>query len=220
MPTLKTIINTIRKHLQEKDQTREEAHKNMRKATSLSKHSILLTHQKRTEEAEKQLAEAKETITNLWKTSTTDPDIVYGGMFSAALQEYSEANIFLQLTQNSKFPTPKDLNTPPADYTLGLADAIGEFRRLSLDNLREGHLKKAENCLKTMDQIYIELTSMDESYMLVSGLRRKCDIARKIIEATRGDITQEIRRNMLEKQLKHLERKIETKTQQETSNLP
>jgi predicted translin family RNA/ssDNA-binding protein len=67
-------------------------------------------------------------------------------------------------------------------------------------------MEEGERFLKTMDNIYIELMAMDESYMLVPGLRRKCDVARKIIEITRGDITQEIRRNTLEKHLKQFER--------------
>jgi len=95
---------------------------------------------------------------------------------------------------------------PSVDYVLGLADVVGEYRRLALDALREGDVKKGEKCLETMDEIYIELTAMDEAYMLVPGLRRKCDIARKIIETTRGDITQEIRRKSLEDYLKRFEK--------------
>jgi translin len=87
-----------------------------------------------------------------------------------------------------------------------LADVIGEYRRMALDALREGEVEKSEKCLEMMDEIYIELMAMDEAYMLVPGLRRKCDGARKIIEATRGDVTQEIRRNMLEKYLKRFEK--------------
>jgi predicted translin family RNA/ssDNA-binding protein len=52
---------------------------------------------------------------------------------------------------------------------------------------------------------------MDEAYMLVPGLRRKCDIARRIIEATRGDITQEVRRKVLENHLKRLEQPLRRK---------
>jgi len=47
---------------------------------------------------------------------------------------------------------------------------------------------------------------MDEAYMLVPGLRRKCDIARKIIETTRGDVTHEARRQSLEKHMRRLEK--------------
>jgi translin len=90
---------------------------------------------------------------------------------------------------------------------LGLADVIGEYRRLALDALREGDVKKGEKCLETMDEINIELMALDEAYMLVPGLRRKCDIARRIIETTRGDITQEVRRKSLEDHLQRFEQK-------------
>jgi translin len=183
----------------------------MRQATSLSKQAILLTHQKRWKEAENLISEAKETLAELRKTSETHPDIIYTGMFNDALQEYSEANIFFTLVKQSKFLTPEEINVPPADYVLGLADVVGEYRRFALDELREGNVKKAEGCLRLMDEIYVELMALDESYMLVHGLRRKNDVGRKIIEATRGDVTQEIRRSMLEKQLKQLEKRIAEK---------
>jgi translin len=208
MNTLKTILNDIRKELREKDKIRENAQKDMRKATSFSKQATLLIHQKRLKEAEKLIEKATEILSKLNNTSTTHPDIIYSGLYSAALQEYSEANIFLKLVQKSRFVTPKEINALPVDYVLALADVIGECRRWALDALREGNIKKGENCLQIMDEIYIELMAMDESYMLVPGLRRKCDVARKIIEITRGDITQEIRRSTLEKYLKRLEKRM------------
>lgn len=211
MPTLKSILGLIRKELKQKDDIREKTHGDMRKVTSLSKQAILLIHQKRMREAEKQLADAKEILSKLWERASADPEIIYTGMFNAALQEYSEANIFLKLVEETKFVTPEDIKVPPGDYVLGLADVIGECRRLALDALREGDLKKAEKCLRIMDEIYTELMGLDESYMLVSGLRRKNDVARKIIESTRGDVTQEIRRSELEKQLKRFEKRIQAR---------
>lgn len=181
----------------------------MRKATSLSKQAILYVHQKKLREAKKLNEKSKEIIQNLNKTSEEYPEIVHSGLFDAARQEYSEANILLSLIEESRFATPSEIGVPSIDYVLGLADVIGEYRRLALDDLREGNAKKAENCLLTMDEIYVELMALDEAYMLIPGLRRKCDIARKIIETTRGDITQEVRRNVLEKHLKKLEKIVE-----------
>ncbi len=126
-------------------------------------------------------------------------------MLSAALQEYSEANIFLVLVNEDRFVTPAEINVPSVDYVLGLADVIGEYRRLALDNLREGEVKKGERCLEIMDQVFIQLLALDEAYMLVPGLRHKSDIARRIIESTRGDITLEVRRKSLEDQLKRFD---------------
>jgi translin len=211
MKTLKNILNEARKELTQRDKIREDAQMDMRKATSFSKQSILLIHQKRLKEAEKLIERATEKLSKLHSTSATYPGIIYGGMYSAALQEYSEAYIFLKLVRESRFVEPKEINVPSTDYVLGLADVIGECRRWALDALREGNVRKGERCLKTMDEIYIELMAMDESYMLVPGLRRKCDVARKIIEITRGDITQEIRRSTLEKHFERLEKTAKKK---------
>jgi translin len=206
LATLKSILKEVKEELTQKDKVRENAHQNMRKATSLSKQAILLMHQKKIEKATNSIETAKEIISKLKGLAKEYPDIIYSGMFSAALQEYSEANIFLGLIRESRFVTPNEVNVPAVDYVLGLADVIGEYRRLVLDALREGDSEKGEECLKTMDEIYIELMAMDEAYMLVSGLRRKCDVARRIIEATRGDVTQEVRRKSLENYLKQFER--------------
>lgn len=210
MPSLETVLKEIRKELKEKEEVRETAQKEMRKATSLSKQTILLIHQKKLKEAKKLIKKAEEIISKLNNLSTTHPSIIYSGLFNAALQEYAEANIFLKLVEKAKFVTPKEINVPSVDYVLGLADVIGEYRRLALDALREGNTEKGEKCLQIMDDIYIELMAMDEAYMLVPGLRRKCDVARKIIEATRGDITLEVRRSALEKYLKRLEKHSKT----------
>jgi len=201
-------LKKIRKELREKEKIREKAQKDMRKATSLSKQAILLIHQKRLTEAKKLIEKAKEIISKLNGASATHPDIIYSGLFDAALQEYSEANILLKLIEESKFTTPEEIGVPSVDYVLGLADVIGEYRRMALDALREGNIKESEKCLRMMDEIYTELMAMDEAYMLVPGLRRKCDTARRIIEATRGDVTQEVRRSMLEKSLKRFEKRM------------
>jgi len=212
LATLKSILKEVKEELTQKDKVRENAQQNMRKATSLSKQAILLMHQKK-HEARKLIDKAKEIISKLQGLAKEYPEIIYSGMFSAALQEYSEANILLELIQESRFVTPNEVNVPAVDYVLGLADVIGEYRRLALDALREGDAEKGEECLKIMDEIYIELMAMDEAYMLVPGLRRKCDIARRIIETTRGDITQEARRKSLENYLKRFERAQRRKRQ-------
>ena len=189
----------------QKNQIREDTHESMRRATSLSKQAILLIHQKRLEDAAAMVKCAKDKIVNLQAQAKQYPDIIYGGMLSAAFQEYSEANIFLVLVKEDRFVTPIEINVPSVDYVLGLADVIGEYRRLALDNLREGEVKKGERCLEIMDDIFIQLLALDEAYMLVPGLRHKSDIARRIIESTRGDITLEVRRKSLEDQLKRFE---------------
>lgn len=205
MSSLETVIQLVKNELMQKNQIREDTHESMRKATSLSKQAILLIHQKRFVDAIEMVASAKEKIVNLQEQAKQYPEIIYGGMLSAAFQEYSEANIFLMLVKEKRFVTPDEINVPSVDYVLGLADVIGEYRRLALDNLREDEVEKGEKCLQIMDDIFIQLLALDEAYMLVPGLRHKSDIARRIIESTRGDITLEVRRKSLEDQLKRFD---------------
>ncbi len=206
MSGLKIILRDAKKELMKKNKIREKTQKSMRKAQSLSKQAILRIHRKKILEAKTLIQNAKELIVELQNMSKDYPDIIFTGMFSDVLQEYSEANIFLGLSQNKRFITPGELNVPYVEYILGLADVIGEYRRLSLDAIREDSVEKSENYLSKMEEIYLELLAMDEAYMLVSGLRRKCDVARKIIEITRGDITLEVRRKSLENYLREVEK--------------
>jgi translin len=202
---LEKVIQQIKNELMANNKVREETHESMRKATSLSKQAILLIHQKRFDAAEKMVTNAKEKIISLQDQAKQYPEIIYGGMLSAVFQEYSEANIFLILVKEERFVTPAEINVPSVDYVLGLADVIGECRRLALDNLREGEVEKGEKCLQIMDQVFIQLLALDEAYMLVPGLRHKSDIARRVIESTRGDITLEVRRKSLEDKLKRFD---------------
>ena len=94
MSSLETVLQEVKNDLMQKNQVREETHESMRKATSLSKQAILLIHQKKFDEAQRFVANAKEKISSLQDLAKQYPEIIYGGMFSAALQEYSEARIF------------------------------------------------------------------------------------------------------------------------------
>jgi translin len=91
---------------------------------------------------------------------------------------------------------------------------IGELRRRTLDLIRREKVDAAEKTLEKMEQIYSELTALDDAYIIVKGLRRKGDVARRLIEITRGDITSEVRRSALERSISKLEKSIEKETRE------
>jgi len=184
----------------------------MRRATRLSKQAILYIHQGRLAEAEKLLEESSTLFADLSRLSEEHPDLFFSGSVDAAFQEYAEAQVMLGLVEKDQFVSPESLHIPSIDYVLGLSDVIGELRRRALDMLRKGNVKMAEKCLDIMEEIYGELMGMDDAYMLVPGLRRKSDVARHVIESTRGDVTLESRRDSLEHSIKKLE-KMMTKKQ-------
>ncbi len=211
--SLKRILSKIEKELKEREEIKDELYDAMRKATRHSKQAIFLVHKGQYKEAGKLLKKTKKLFNKLQKIPLAHQKLVHAGIVDSAFQEYIEAHIFLKLVEDEKFMSAEKLDVPSTSYLLGLADVIGELRRRVLDALREGDVVVAEKSLETMELIYNELIGMDEVLHVVSELRRKSDIARRIIEATRGDVTIEVRRSMLERSIKKLEKvlKIEKK---------
>jgi len=210
--SLKPILKNIQEKLMKKEEARQELQRDMRKATRLSKQAILFTHQERFDEAKKLLEKASKLLTKLNDVSKDYPELVYTGLVHAAFEEYTEAHVFILLIKEDRFVSPEELRVSSVSYVLGLADVVGEFRRRALDSIRKGNVETAEKCMRIMEQIYVELTAMDDAFLLVSGLRRKCDVARRLIEITRGDVTIETRRSSLERTIKELEKTVRRKT--------
>jgi translin len=210
--SLKAILEKIQEELSRREEVREEAQRDMRKATRLSKQAIQVTHQERFDDAKAMLKEAKTLFAKLHETAKDYPYLLYSGSVGAAFEEHAEAHILLTLIQEDRFVTPKEIDVPVTPYVLSLGDVIGELRRRTLDLIRKGNVEAAEKSLERMEHIYSELTALDDAYIIIKGLRRKGDVARHLIEITRGDITSEVRRSALERSISKLEKTIEKET--------
>ena len=112
-------------------------------------------------------------------------------------QEYAESIVFYSIINKTPLPTPSDLKISPLNYTLGLADVIGELRRYALDNIRNFQIEDLNEILESMDEIYTHLFSIDYPSGITQDLRHKVDVARNIIEKTRGDVSLAIQMNDL-----------------------
>ena len=212
--SLKDILEKIQEELGSREEIREDVHKDMRKATRLSKQAIQVTHQERFHDAETMLEEAKKLFGKLHERAQDYPYLLYSGSVGAAFEEHAEAQILLTLIQENRFPSPEEIKVPFTPYVLALGDVIGELRRRALDLIRRGSVETAEKTLERMEQIYSELTALDDAYVIVNGLRRKGDVARRLIEITRGDITSEVRRSALERSISKLEKTVEKETRE------
>lgn len=201
---LEKILQEIQVKLRGRDEAKERVQNEMRRVLHLSKRAILLTHEGRLDEARNFLEDARGLLEGLGDVEYEE--LAHIGLVNSALQEYAEAHIFLGLVEGRGYTRPDEIKVPPIPYVLGLADVVGELRRRSLDLIRRGDFQGAEECLHLMEEIYLGLTGMEDAYLLVPGLRRKCDVARRIIEATRGDITIEARRASLEDAIRRLEK--------------
>jgi translin len=211
--SLKDILEKIQEELNEREKVREEVNKDMRKATRLSKQAIQVTHQERFGDAKAMLKEAKNLFAKLCDTAKNYPDLFYSGSVGAAFEEHAEAHVLLILIQEERFVSPEEIGVPVTPYVLALGDVVGELRRRVLNLIRKGDVKAAEKYLEWMEHIYSELMALDDAYIIINGLRRKGDVARRLIEITRGDITSEVRRTALELSISKLEKTIDKERQ-------
>jgi len=207
--SLREALERIREELARKDEARQKIQIATRRAARLSKQAIFQIHKANIERAEETLREVKRILEEVRQTAQDYPDLLYMGSVDSTFQEYAEANILLNLIKESRFVSFEELEVPMTSYVLGLADVIGELRRRALESLRKGETKKAEDCLKLMETIYEEIINLEEIQLLVSGLRRKCDTGRRIIEATRADVTIGSGRISLERQIEELKKTLD-----------
>ncbi len=114
-------------------------------------------------------------------------------------QEFVEAIAFFSIIDKKEIPSPLDLKINPFNYVLGLADVIGELRRYALDNIRNSRVEDLNSILEKMDDIYTHLFTLDYPAGVTQDLRHKVDVARNLIEKTRGDISLAIQMDDLKK---------------------
>jgi len=183
---LDMICKDLLTQLEEKDETREGIIRESRHLLRLS--GQVITDLIRGDRGRNHLSEARKVWADMRSRVSMHPDLMYSGLLDSALEEYAEAEILFSLVTGSEIPTNKVLNIPPQVYLGGMADCIGELRRLVLSELDKSNLKKASGYFEMMCGIYDHLMMFDIPSSLYP-LRRKQDIARSIIERTQGDLT-------------------------------
>ena len=83
------------------------------------------------------------------------------------------------------------------------------MRRRCLDALLHEQPQEAQRLLEEMDEIYSILVTMDYPDAVTGGIRRLTDLARGIIERTRGDLTLSLSQERLQKHLQALQDRLD-----------
>jgi translin len=179
----------LRREFDAKLSARERGMASSRSAIRASGNAIRALHRYEIDNASELLEEAQGHVDDARAALAQHPDILYAGFVHDAEKELAEARITFALVTDAPFPTTKELNVPTAAFVKGMAEAIGEVRRHILDLMRRGELKRCEELLGAVDDMYYLLVSMDYPDGITLGLRRLTDVARSIIERTRGDFT-------------------------------
>jgi translin len=199
MERLGEIAAQIEGELDEKDEVREVALKASRGITRLCGSAVRALHKGK--DVEEQLTEATDELQKLVGITRDFPDITHAGFVETAMQEYTEARVFNAILAKQQIPTPNELNVTPEAYILGFGDLIGELRRQALDKIRRGEVEDASSFLETMEVLYEFLMRFHYPNSLVA-IKRKQDVARGVLEKTRGEVAVAIRTHSLEKNLK------------------
>ncbi len=208
MQKLEQITEEIRKSFDARTIARDQALAQARQLTRACSLAIRAVHRDEENVMNEHLAQARTLADKLRADLAQYPDLFYAGYTQDALKEFVEANITCALIRNEALQTPESLRVEPSTFLNGLAEVVGELRRRTLDILRHGYSQEAERLLGVMDEIYSVLVTMDYPDAITNGLRRQTDLARSIIEKTRGDITFSLRGEHLEQALGEVIRRL------------
>ena len=184
------VASAIRERFDARMQARERALPASRAAIRSCANAIRALHREDLEAAHRLMDEAKAALDQGFAAVEGHPEIRFAGYLQDAQKEYAEARVTEGIvTGSADVPTPEELGVEDAPYLNGIAEAVGEGRRHALDLLRLGRVDDAEATLSAMDDLYAVLVTMDYPDAITGNLRRTTDIARSLIEKTRGDLS-------------------------------
>ena len=164
---------------------REKAISASRKIIRLSKNTIHDIHTGAN--PQEHLSSMRDEVMALLE-SCDEPYTRASGPVCDALSEYAEAAILVSLVEDGTIPDHRNLEIDAGSWLLGLADCLGELRRMVMAHLTTGDLQSAIGVFGMMEGIHEGLMLQDIPDAIIP-LRRKQDIARGIMERTRSDIT-------------------------------
>lgn len=124
----------------------------------------------------------------LFKDIGDEPSVLCSAVVQDALGEYAEAFIFAAIVKGQDIPSFDSLGISPQSWVMGLADSIGEVRRMVLAYLIDGRVDDARVLFERMETVGDDVLGFDVPDA-IAPIRRKQDVARSIIEKTRSDIT-------------------------------
>ena len=199
---LKKIFTQITEILDKLDHDREEILKTSRQMIRNCSIAIKSIHRKEFDAYNEKVIEIKANHENLLSLIAKN-QLVFSRYLKTPEQEYMEAVCLYALIKDQDLSPPSDYNVDPVNYLLGLADVVGELRRYILDQIRIGEYKDLDKRLEQMEEIYTYLFSLDYPKGLTYDLRHKTDVARGIIEKTRGDISLSVQINRFNQKIKN-----------------
>jgi translin len=186
-------LEEIDKSLKDVQDRREKLIKGTRDVVMLCSKSIVAMHHSQLDDAKSKMDQAKAMLEEFRKYAQQD---LYR-YITVAEQELVEAYALKSVMDDKPMPSMRELDVTGESYLTGLLDCVGEIKRLVYDRMRLSEGKDAEKLFATMEEIYNAIYPFAVYDNIVSGLRKKLDVARKLIEDIRATVTEESRRKAL-----------------------
>lgn len=202
------ILEPIRTEIEADDAIREKTLPLAREAVRICGESVKLAHRGEFTDASGLLHKSRELLGEASNEISRSEFMSGSRVLDAAYQELAEAANVVSLLNEGFFISPGEIGVPTRSYLTGLADSVGELRRAVLDSLRADDTARAERLLGLMEETLEGLLTFDFPNALVPDLRRKCDVARSLVERTRGDLTAGIQQTKLVRELRNFEEQI------------
>jgi translin len=201
---VKSSIKSMEARFSEQLERRDRVLKDSRDVISASSRAIIDVHTGKLKDGERELAKARELLKGLKKSS----DGSTARYLVSPETEVVEATAVISLAKGKTIPSMEELGSSPEAYLLGLLDAIGELKRMVLDSILQRKLAKAKKYFGTMEELYSACSPLAVYDHVVNGARRKIDVARILVEDTRGVLAEEIGRDSVSTSMARLEEKL------------
>ncbi len=194
-------LNIFSEQMKQLETSRETLIKETRDVISLCSKAIILLHSNKILEAETLLEKSSVLIKNLKNYVIFDLD----RYLWPAEQEYVEAFILKEIVDRKPILSSFDtLNVSLNAYVTGLLDCIGEIKRMIYDYLRKNNYDFALSLFEIMQSIYNLVYPFSFYDNIVSGIRKKLDVSKRIIEDVRITMTEEYQRTVFLNQFKSI----------------
>ena len=193
MSGIESSLEEIDNNLKDVQDRREKLIKGTRDVVMLCSKSIVAMHHSQLEDAKSKMDQAKTMLEEFRKYARQD---LYR-YIAVAEQELVEAYALRAVMDHKPMPSMKEMSVTGESYLTGLLDCVGEIKRLVYDRMRSGTEEDAEKLFAKMEEIYNAIYPFAVYDNIVSGLRRKLDVARMLIEDIRATVTEESRRKAL-----------------------
>ncbi len=181
------FLDAALRELEKLNDLREESILLSRKLMAICRTSIVkIRHLNELLKTEEKLREVINKVNSFLRKCVDEIGYIDESMrasLSPVLQEAVEGISLSRILRGAPVPSHKELLVSPKEYLLGIADAIGEIRRVTLQYLMEEDIAKAQNLISKMEEIYEVLNSAVFPDSLVP-IRKKVDLARILIDRT------------------------------------